>query len=287
MFVNCPPWIDKEILTYNKVDDIPRHVFDRINAALIKNQTIEQPLVSVVIPALNEELNIIRTLSTLANNIASFPFEIVVVNNNSTDKTEQVLKQLCVRTVFQPKPGCGPARQLGQEAAIGEYILMADADCFYPPGWINQMTNEISREGVSCVYGGYSFLTEFDNRRLGLKLYEWTRGTLVWIKHFKRPYLNALGMNMAYVKKFGLQVGFVESAIRGEDGRMCFDLMQFGRVVRVRDKSCNVWTSTRTLDKEGSLLKAFVKRLFIEITRLNQYFTTMKAHNTKTSKNRR
>jgi len=286
MIVNCPSWIDKNLLSYRAVEDVPNDAFDNIKVLLDKQRTT-QPLVTVVIPAYNEEVNVIRAIATLVNNITTFPFEIVVVNNNSTDKTQLVLDRLSVRSVIQLKPGCGPARQLGQEAAWGKYILMADADCFYPPGWIERMTKEVSKEGVSCVYGGYSFLAETYYRSFGLWLYERMRSVLVWIRHFKRPYLNALGMSMAYVKNLGLQAGFIQTTIRGEDGRMCFDLMQLGKVVRMHDRSCYVWTSTRTLDKEGSLFNAFSKRLFFELARLGQYLTSMKPHDTKTSKNRR
>lgn len=284
MFINSPIWIDKEILAYSKVEDVPESIYNKINSSLQKQI---EPEVSVVIPAYNEELNLIRTLASLANNVTTFPFEIIVVNNNSNDKTQEVLDKLQVRSVLQPVRGCGPARQLGQEIAKGKYILMGDADCFYPPGWIERMATEIRKPGVACVYGGYSFLTNSYYRSIGLWMYEKLRNILVVIRHFKRPYLNTLGMSMAYPKNLGLQVGFIDSDIRGEDGRMCFDLMQFGKVIRLRDRSCNVWTGTRTLEKEGSLLKAFLNRLFFEVTRLGQYLTPMKPHNTKTSKNRR
>lgn len=286
MFVNCPSWIDKSLFVYKQVSDIENHVFETINQFLDR-QSSSSPLVSVVIPAYNEEINVLRTVATLARNRTTISYEIVVVNNNSTDRTQEVLDRLHVRSIFQTKPGCGPARQLGQEIAMGKYVLMADADCFYPPEWIERMTMEISVDGVSCVYGGYSFLSESYYKSFGLWLYRKMRGVLVLIRHFKRPYLNALGMSMAYVRNQGLQIGFIQSNIRGEDGRMCFDLMQLGKVVRLSDPACNVWTGTRTLDKEGSLFKAFVRRLIFEALRLGQYLTVMKPHNTKTSKNRR
>lgn len=274
------------MFNYKQVEDVDDYVYENINQLLDK-QLFNEPVVSIVIPAYNEETNVLRAIATLARNQTSISFEIVVVNNNSTDRTQTVLDRLHVQSVFQPTPGCGPARQVGQEVAKGKYILMADADCFYPPGWIERMAKEVSVAGVSCVYGGYFFLAESHYKSFGLRLYGLMRGVLVRIRHFKRPYLNALGMSMAYVRSMGLQVGFIQSNIRGEDGRMCFDLMQLGKVVRMSDQSCYVWTGTRTLDREGSLFKAFINRLLFEITRLGQYLTAMKPHDTKTSKNRR
>lgn len=283
---NYPDWIDKHQLSYRKVEDIPQQIFESINTLLDEHRT-DQPIASIVIPAFNEEINIVRTLFTLVNNVSQYSFEIIVINNNSTENTQQVLNRLNVRSYLQVKPGCGPARQLGQEMARGKFILMADADCFYPPGWIERMIVEMMTAGVSCVYGGYSFLTESGDRRLGLVFYEFMRGLLVWLRHFKRPYLNAMGMSMAYEKKLGLEIGFIQSNIRGEDGRMCFDLMQRGKVIRIKDSAYYVWTGTRTIDKEGGLFKAFINRLFFESVRLTQYFKPMRPHDTKTSLNRR
>jgi len=57
----------------------------------------ESPLVSIVIPAWNEEENIAKTIASLANNEFDFQCELLVVNNNSTDNTRQVLDNIGVR----------------------------------------------------------------------------------------------------------------------------------------------------------------------------------------------
>src|ERR1700712_5491222 len=73
----------------------------------------EQPDISVVIPAWNEENNIFRTLSSLSANDTNYKVEIVVINNNSKDNTQAVLDQLGVRSYLQPEQGTPHARQLG------------------------------------------------------------------------------------------------------------------------------------------------------------------------------
>src|SRR5690606_28868491 len=99
---------------------------------------------------------------------------------------------------------CGPARQMGQENAIGEYVLLADADCIYPECWIDAMMDKLTLPGIVCVYGRYSFIADKGFPRWKLFLYEVLKDLIAELRHFKRPYLNALGMSMGYIKALGL-----------------------------------------------------------------------------------
>lgn len=285
MFVlKNPSWIDNRLLSVNSVEDFPDDIYYEINKSLGVLQS-DAPLVSVVIPAFNEEVNIVRTIYYLARSKTSFGVEFIVVNNNSTDRTADVLRRINVKTYFQPRPGCGPARQMGQEMAQGKYVLMADADCFYPPTWIQTMTKALEEKDVTCVYGRYSFLGTEDKPRWQLFVYESLRDSIAELRHIKRPYMNALGMSMGYTKEFGLKVRFVDRKIRGEDGRMCFGLMQLGKVKQVRDSDIRVWTLPRTLDKEGNLFNAVLARATVELSRFRHYFTKHAPHDVHTSEN--
>lgn len=281
-FFKNPSWIDPRLLQEKKLDEIHPSFFEEINRGLSALQS-EDPLVSICIPAFNEETSILRTLYSLSRSRTSYPVEIVVVNNNSSDRTQEVLDKLRVRAYFQPKPGWGPARQMAQEKARGRYILSADADCIYPENWIQRMTEEIIKEGVSCVYGGYSFLAPFGKSRLSLVVYESLKNFIVELRDIKRPWLNCGGASMGYVREMSLQIGFIDRRIRGEDGRMCFELAQRGKIVRVH--GAIVWTSPRTLQKDGSLLRSFVNRFVSESKRLRSYFRPQPVHDTHTSKN--
>src|SRR5690606_29321100 len=159
--------------------------------------------------------------------------------------TQEVLDRLNVKCCQQLRPGWGPARQAGQEYAKGKYVLMADADCFYPPRWIQRMTSELMKEGVTCVYGGYSFLGSPGRPRWKFFIYESLRKIIIAIRHLRRPWFNCVGMCMGYVRELGLKVGFIDRKIRGEDGRMCFELAQLGRIVHVRSNDVVVWTFPR------------------------------------------
>jgi glycosyltransferase involved in cell wall biosynthesis len=279
-----PKWIYDHLYEYKYYEEIPQAVFDEINANLDKVQS-KEPLVTVVICAWNEEVNILKTISSMSRMHTAYPFEIIVVNNNSTDHTQDTLNRLRIKSCFQPVQGWGPARQMGLEQAAGKYVLMADADAIYPCMWLERMVNALQKPGVVCVYGRYSFIAEEGYPRWQLFIHEKMKDMVAGLRHFKRPYLNAFGLSMGFIKEYALKVGYVMHMIRGEDGRMCFDLMKYGKVLQVKSNSARIWTYPRTLKKDGSLGKALINRVVKEINRLPKMFFPMAAHDTKTSAN--
>ncbi|MFV0124511.1 glycosyltransferase family 2 protein, partial [Staphylococcus aureus] len=91
---------------------------------------------------------------------------------NSKDDTQKVLQKLNVTGLLEKKVGPGAARQLGQEHARGQYVLSADADCIYPPTWLDTMMETLRKPGVTCVYGRYSFMESGQAKRHQLFVYE-------------------------------------------------------------------------------------------------------------------
>ncbi len=104
-----------------------------------------KPLVSVIIPAFNEEQTIAHSLDSLVAQQTSHPFEVIVVDNNCTDKTADIARQydkkLCIRVVKQPIQGRGAARNMGHKKAKGKYLFSTDADALVPRNWIEQYMN--------------------------------------------------------------------------------------------------------------------------------------------------
>jgi len=279
-----PKWLKHNQFRYESFRDIPGVIYKEINDRLDRLQS-STPLVSIIIPAWNEEINILGCISSLSRMNTTIPFEIIVVNNNSTDNTQKTLDMLNVRSFLQKTAGCGPARQMGQENARGKYVLLADADCIYPSCWINEMLEVLKGKNVVCVYGRYSFIGEGDYSRWKLFLLEKLKDVIAEMRHFKRPYLNAYGMSMGYIKELGLKVGFVNHKIRGEDGRLCYDLMRYGKVLQVRSESARAWTNPRTIKLDGSFNKALFKRIKKELTRIVTLFSSHPPHDTKISNN--
>ncbi|PSR56657.1 glycosyl transferase [Adhaeribacter arboris] len=282
--LNNPGWLNQFQYPYEKFEEIPAAVFDKINADLDQVQS-QQPLVSVVITAWNEEVNILRCVASLAKMKTKHPFEIIVVNNNSTDRTQDTIDKLKVKSYIEKIQGAGPARQLGQEKATGKFILTADADCFYPACWIDEMMQVLQKPNVVCVYGRYSFISEMGFPRWQLTVLESMKDIIAEIRHIKRPYFNSFGISMGYIKEYGLKIGFIKINRRGEDGQLCLNLMAYGKVKQVRSNAARAWTGTRTLQRDGNFFQIIYTRIWNETSRFLNYFYSRLPEEKEVSKN--
>ena len=86
---------------------------------------------SIIIPAFNEEALLGSTLTSVKNAQSHFPNrigEIIVVDNNSTDKTAQIAKSFGATALFEPVNQISRARNRGAKTAKGKYLLFLDAD---------------------------------------------------------------------------------------------------------------------------------------------------------------
>jgi glycosyltransferase involved in cell wall biosynthesis len=120
---------------------------------------IRQPSISLVIPAYNEEDYLPACLDAVMAHVAGRVKEIIVVDNNSTDRTAQVVARYpAVTYVFEPRKGITRARQAGFKAASGDIIAYVDADTHPPAGWAEQITAHFTaKQGLACLSGPYSF----------------------------------------------------------------------------------------------------------------------------------
>src|SRR5205085_1837956 len=91
-------WIDRHMLDKMKLDDFPSETFDAANRRLV-GLVSRRPVVSIVIAAYNEEANIVRCIDSLSRSTSKYPIEIVVVDNNSTDRTHEAVNRFMVRSV--------------------------------------------------------------------------------------------------------------------------------------------------------------------------------------------
>ena len=113
-----------------------------------------QPLVSVVIPCLNEAENIEQCVreSFAAMERAGLKGEVVVSDNNSTDGSGDLAAAAGARVVHEPRPGYGSAYLAGFAAARGDYIVMLDADLTYPFEEIPAFVEKL-QSGADLVMG--------------------------------------------------------------------------------------------------------------------------------------
>jgi dolichol-phosphate mannosyltransferase len=117
-------------------------------------------MLSVVIPAYNEEKNLAATVDDLLAVLRreGFPFEIVVVNDNSRDGTREVVLELVRRNAEVvlvdnvPPGGFGRAVRMGLRSFAGDAVAIVMADSSDDPQDVVRCYNKL-QEGYDCVFG--------------------------------------------------------------------------------------------------------------------------------------
>lgn len=112
---------------------------------------MNQKLVSIVIPAYNEEENIVDCIQSIKNQSYKGPKEIIIVDNNSIDNTNALAQNEGVTVIIEKMPGVCAARQAGTLLARGEIIVSSDADTTFPTDWLENImkTFEINPDIVA------------------------------------------------------------------------------------------------------------------------------------------
>ncbi|MBF0368614.1 MAG: glycosyltransferase [Magnetococcales bacterium] len=113
-------------------------------------------IVSVVVPAFNAENHIRGCLEALLNQSQpAESFEIIVVDDGSTDQTGEIIRSFPVSYFHQENQGPAAARNRGAGQARGEVILFTDSDCVPEPDWIVEMLKPFQNPEVAAVKGAY------------------------------------------------------------------------------------------------------------------------------------
>ncbi len=113
------------------------------------------PFVSVVIPAHNEENFIANTLESLQNQDYRGTYEVIVVDNASTDNTAQIARDFNAKVIFQPQKGLRFTRERGFEAASGDLIASTDADITLPANWLSKLVKELQSDNDLVAVSGW------------------------------------------------------------------------------------------------------------------------------------
>ena len=264
-------WYDKYLSIYGKtIQEIDGSIIEQIKKGLHKKQS-ENPLISVVVIAYNEEKRLPSCLWSLSEIQTSYPIEILGVNNNSKDQTEEVYQKLELPYFNEAKQSPGFARQCGLDHAKGKYHFCIDADTFYPPQYINLMMTKLQKPDVACVSSFWSFYPDEKHSAFGLSCFELVRDTFLFIQHFKRPELCVRGMVFAFNADYARQVKIRTDIRRGEDGSLALSLKKFGKIAFLYNRKARPVTGYGTLNEE-SLWESFLSRVRVQMKGISRIF---------------
>lgn len=269
-------WYHSYLKVYEKPFDQASYadIIEEVQIKLAGMQS-DKPLATVSVIAYNEEKHLLACLWALSNMKCKYPIEIIGVNNNSKDKTEEVFKAVGLPYYNEMKQSCGYARLCGLMHAKGKYHFNADADTLYPENYVEYLIEQFeAHPNVMGISTTWSYIPDKNHSALGIWIYTTIRDIYLWIQSFKRPELSVRGLVFSYHTSEAQKVGIKTHIIRGEDGYLAFQLKQFGRIAFIRCSKTRAITGYGTLNV--SLAKGFweraikgfksIKRIFVKAT---------------------
>ncbi len=119
------------------------------------------PLISIIIPTLNEEEYLLNLLNSIKNQTYK-NYEIIVCDSYSEDKTPKIAKSFGSEFILVDKKGPGPGRNQGRKKAKGEYLLFLDADVIIPDEYfLAKFIKRIEEENLGLA-NVFQFLHPFN-----------------------------------------------------------------------------------------------------------------------------
>ena len=107
--------------------------------------------ISVIIPALNEENTVARVIEEIPRaemESRGYSVEIVVVDNNSTDRTKQFAEEKGARVIHEPVMGKGKAITTAFKSVDADCVFILDADYTYPAAYLSSMLDMLEKNDV-------------------------------------------------------------------------------------------------------------------------------------------
>jgi hypothetical protein len=196
-------------------------------------------MISVIIPAHNEERYLQRTLESLQRQNYGW-FEVIVVANGCTDRTREVARGRCRRLIVLSQKSLGVARNLGASMARGELLLFLDADTELEP-----MALRVIAESFSPKYAAGTIRGKPDTMRPAYRLIYGLKNFL----HRWSLHPGTSGVILCWKEQFFQVGGFDEALQVRENSELLKRLMRFGRYKYIGEVSAT--TSMRRYDRCG------------------------------------
>lgn len=195
-------------------------------------------MVSVVIPAFNEEKTIAKVLDSLEKQSLNEKFEVILVDNNSNDKTVRVARnfgrKFNLRIISELRRGRGTARATGFAKAGGEIIFSTDADTILPERWLETGLKYFENPQVVGVTGPWEIKDLGGHKEFFLNHFQEVCSVYPAILILGCPWLT--GFNFAVRKKAYLKSGGFNPDLNAhEDIDLTLRLRKLGKIIYAWD----------------------------------------------------
>ncbi len=223
------------------------------------------PAIDVIVPAYNEERSIGQCLDSLTHQTFEGAYRIIVIDNNSTDHTREIVKSFPqVILKKENKKGYVYAVKSGVEKySIAPIVAQTDADTIVDRKWLEEISSAFKDDPSLIACGGPFYFHD------GNPIFR----TIVNGMNYVNPKAFSFylcGVNMAYKKKSYVQIGGYDSSVNlGADTLLGMKLNKIGNVKFFSSQF--VWTTSRRFSRPRYVLK--------EVTRQSTNFLSIKLRN--------
>jgi len=187
----------------------------------------DNPAISIVIPCFNEAENIGKCIDSIRRQQYNGEFEIIAVDNGSTDDTAKIIKNKGIILKYAERKGPAPAKNEGIKKAKGNIIAFIDGDCIATKDWLKNIVSGFENSDVGCVAGSIKAME--DDNLSPLERFLIKKGHLSQAQHIENSFLPfAATANAAYRKEVFDKIGlFDQELLIGEDADLSWRMQLF------------------------------------------------------------
>ncbi len=211
---------------------------------VIRLNEIRNPVISVIIPTYNEEKYLKYTLLSIKNQDFDLPYEIIIGDSKSEDRTIEIAKEFADKIAIIEKRNIGAGRNAGAKISKGKYLVFIDADTIAAPNLLSEFYNTFLNDnivGVTCP------IVPLPPTVSNLLMYT-TFNYFCKFTIYKKPQLP--GIICAYRRDAFFEVGgFNEELHVCEDFDLSERIAKLGKIVY--NEKTFVMTSARRIEKWG------------------------------------
>jgi len=187
-------------------------------------------MISVIVPAFNAKSTIGECVKAVLKQKTQEEFELIIVDDGSTDKTFEMAKKFRKAKIYVKKhSGPAAARNSGARKAKGEIILFTDSDCIPAENWIEEMAKPFKEKKVVAAQGAYktkqkSLVARFVQQEIEDRYNKMKKSEEIdWVGTYSAAY-----RKKTFFEVKGFDEGFPIAS--GEDIDLSFKLSKKGRI---------------------------------------------------------
>ena len=185
-------------------------------------------MISVIIPAYNEEATIQRCLSALSNQtVPRSTYELIVVDGNSSDRTREIAAEYADLVFIQESERVAGARNDGFARAKYDIVATTDADSIAAPDWIEQILFSFADPRVVLVFGPVTAIEDTKKNRRYVLLFD----ILMRFGAVTRIYYYTLGCNTIFRYEVLKHAGMYRVMDAGDDLEVATRMRKEGKVI--------------------------------------------------------